>query len=431
MTDVFHYDIRAVTGVTRAACGIDNRLNNENNNGPINYTPLKPAPYQATNNRNEVTCQPCLDKIEILAVMGGDAIQAPSDVDNRRWFINAFKDAAKEWDAEFPPDNEFRIMKQAAREAMDEYQGTVEQKVVNVSFDNEAFAQGVKSAMFGGDDLVEAVKFALAQDAEENDEEYESWHRDIIMKTLQEHTNAAMLSQRLLLKQAVTEAAAEGKFKFNTEELGDVIRGQVHRALNSRIKEKEDFRSVLNDHRRNYRNADNAEMTRIINSALNVRLAEASYLVGKDFMDSDKVKMLLVETAKAGAKEAFDDTTPRLLQWIGAGTEEILETHFEENPPVNFVQNNYSPETLSAADVYKQTKGLITNPSSNLKTAYKVSKPVPVNFDRFTHQELGDWAVANDLVRQWQFDTNMTRSQLKMLQEDGKLIHPGEDEPRR
>lgn len=80
---VVHYDIRAVAGVTRAACGIDNTIDEFD-------------VFQSSNNRNYITCEDCRAKIDLLAEFGGAAIMAPQDHDNRRWFIDAVKETLEE-----------------------------------------------------------------------------------------------------------------------------------------------------------------------------------------------------------------------------------------------------------------------------------------------------------------------------------------------
>jgi hypothetical protein len=54
---VVHYDIRAVAGVTRAACGIDNTIDEFD-------------VFQSSNNRNYITCEDCRAKIDLLAEFG-------------------------------------------------------------------------------------------------------------------------------------------------------------------------------------------------------------------------------------------------------------------------------------------------------------------------------------------------------------------------
>lgn len=53
--------------------------------------------------------------------------------------------------------------------------------------------------------------------------------------------------------------------------------------------------------------------------------------------------------------------------------DDVLSETSESNPVVNFTQNNYSPESLSRIDIYRDTKNILSNPSaiSQIVTALK------------------------------------------------------------
>lgn len=327
MTDtIIHYDIRAVSGVTRAACGIDNRLDEY-------------VPWQASNNRNVPTCKACLEKIDMLARFGGDAITSPQDVDNRRWFIDA-------------------------------------------------------------------VKEALDEDDEENDDKYAAFQQEQLAIALKRHDDQYFLSQRELIMEAVAETIHAGKFKFDDAQL----RGQIHRVLNGRI--RNDIKGALYDYSVTTAPSRAREMNSVITSVLNRKLAEAAYLVGKDFVESESVQNRLVSASNESLETFFEDQDVKDM--LAELMKEAVEEAMRDNP-VQFVQNVYGPEALSAEDVYRATQDVLDG--------MEEVRPF-LNFNTLTHAELGDWAVANDCVRQWQYDTIMTRRLLSMLQEDGELEWP-------
>lgn len=293
------------------------------------------------------TCEDCLAKIDMLAKFGGDAIITPQDFDNRRWFIDA------------------------VREAIDE-------------------------------------------DNEENDDDYADFHQEQMALALKEHDDQYFLSQRKLIMEAVAETIHAGKFKFDETQL----RGQIHRVLNSRL--DSDLSRALYNHDRGTRSARNIEMTRNINSALSTKLedifnrkmAEATYLVGKQFMESDTVQNRLVGASNESLEIFFEDQDVKdmLAQLMKEAVEEALQDN-----PAQFVQNIYAPENLSAEAVYRNARNALDN--------VEEVRPA-LDFVTFSHAELGDWAVANDCVRQWQYDTIMTRRYLSMLQDAGELEWP-------
>ena len=106
---------------------------------------------------------------------------------------------------------------------------------------------------------------------------------------------------------------------------------------------------------------------------------------------------LLAEFGGAAIMAPQDHDNPR---WFIDAVKEAVEEILRENP-VQFVQNIVQPESLSASEVYRQTRGLLEHSSAHA--------PLPVNFAEFNHQALGVWAAANDLVREWSYDTNMVR----------------------
>jgi hypothetical protein len=47
-------------------------------------------------------------------------------------------------------------------------------------------------------------------------------------------------------------------------------------------------------------------------------------------------------------------------------------------------------------------------------------------FDQLTHEELGPWASANDVVAAWIYDTDNTRRILRWRKTQGMLVTPEE-----
>lgn len=368
-----HYDIRAVSGVTRAACGFDNRLDGD------------PVGWQASNNRNVVTCKDCLHKIDLLAELGGDAIQTRQEMGERRWFIEATRQAIEEDGFANAKELEAR-QREVVKEAMFDFQKEYEPE-------DRAWMKNI-------------IKEAADEYNADADEAEIKDIKSIVKVALQEHQNSYFLSQRKLITDAVNEAINGGKLKFDDTQL----RGEMHRVLNGRI--QQDITLAVQRDRQNARNANSIEMTRIINNAFNTKLAEASFLVGRDFMDSPKVKNLLTNQAKIGAELNFEESKEELVELMREVIEDVLKGN-----PTQFVQNVYSPDNPpSASEIYRQTKGLLNSDST--------PRPAPINFDRLSHQELGDWAISNDIVKEWQYDTVMTRRLLAMRQADGQLKPP-------
>lgn len=267
--------------------------------------------------------------------------------------------------------------------------------------------------------IVAAVREAIDLDNFDSDDDYKSWHQEQMALALKKHDDQYFRSTRLLIKEAVNEAIKEGQLKFDEKQL----RGQVHQVLNTRLEPL--MREILRKHDLGMSRSRTIEMTRVINSAFNRKLAEAGYLVAQEFMESDSVRNRLVGSTNESLETFFDDpdTKALLSRLIKEAVEEVLEDEL----PVQHVVQNFTPQALSASEIMRQSRGLL---SSNSIRQAKKPEPEVVDFDRICHSDLGNWAAANDLTQVWQYDTNVTRNMLRHRQETGRLIWPGEDEPR-
>lgn len=142
---VIHYDIRAVSGVSRAACGIDNRIGD----GGLQW--------KGTNNRNEPTCEDCLDKIDALAMHGGDVIMTEKDFDEDDRVVRLVRRALDEDDLQ--NDADFKSWhKEVTLDALREHQRSLRStpQPINATVDTlavkRAVQDAVKEGVFGFDE---------------------------------------------------------------------------------------------------------------------------------------------------------------------------------------------------------------------------------------------------------------------------------------
>ena len=143
---VVHYDIRAVTGTSRAACGIDNRIGGD---GTLQW--------KGTNNRNEPTCEDCINKIIALGEYGGDVIMSQQDFDEDDRVVRLVRRALDEDDLQ--NDADFKSWhKEVTLDALREHQRSLRSPstTTNITFDNtklkSAVQEAVKEGVFGFDE---------------------------------------------------------------------------------------------------------------------------------------------------------------------------------------------------------------------------------------------------------------------------------------
>jgi hypothetical protein len=177
----------------------------------------------------------------------------------------------------------------------------------------------------------------------------------------------------------------------------------------------------LRENERNQSAARNIEMTRTVNAAFNRKLAEASFLVGKEFMESEKVPAMITDAVWKGITKNGAMLDEEDMEALTAKITESLENAIEEavsKQPTQFVQNVFSPDgSLSASEIYRQTH-----------SALSLAGKVRVDLDVLDHQSLGAWASANDCVRLWQWDTQDCRNYLKNLQDNNQLVRPTKED---